>query len=160
LLVPPFCGAGGGGGGGAGGAGTAGRPGFGGGSSIGIVIFDDSDVALTDNLILTGQGGSGGAGGAGGSGGAGGAGGSGGGRFGLQGAGGSGGRGGTGGDGGDAGSGAGGWSIGLYSDDSVVNAAGNVIDLGEPGRGGFRDGADPATRGGDGETAAVYEIEP
>jgi len=142
---------GGGGGGGAGGTGgTGGAYGDGGGASIGVFIYNVSNVSLANNIINSGAGGNGGTGTVGGFGGNGSAGG-----LGVPGVyavrfgGTNGGKGGSGAAGGDGGSGGGGASVGLVlstgiSELSIFN---NEIQAGEGGlAGGTRKGT--AAEGG------------
>jgi hypothetical protein len=156
--VPPFCGGGGGGGGAGAAGGGAGGPGGDGGSSVGLYLVE-SDVDVSDDLIVTGNGKDGGRGGLGAASGLGGGGGRGGARFGAQGAGGSGGRGGDGGHGGDAGSGGGGGSVGILLDGSVAILSGNTFEIGAAGRGGWNEAADPSTRGSDGVRAELHSFD-
>jgi hypothetical protein len=126
----------GGGGGGAGGcaAQTGGGGGGGGGGSFGVFAAN-STVAVTDCVVIRGQGGGGGAGGTGGRGQSPGAGGGGGAANGDSAAGGGGGRGGHGGHGGGGGGGAGGSTYAFFTFNGTVNQT-CTISSGGGGAGG------------------------
>lgn len=140
-------GGGGGGSGGSGGCpGTGGSGAHGGGGSFGILIFQSSNVILSENKITTSNGGNGGSGGKAGRGGDGGRAGVGGlggmGPDGIYaGSGGNGGNGGNGGKGGSGGSGAGGPSVGvLLVGQTQVNFQSNIFIIGKAGRGAWAGG--------------------
>lgn len=143
-FVDPGTGNGGGGGGAGGCAGTFGGGGTGGGGSFAVFVVNSS-VTLTDNQLLTGNGGAGGNGGNSGIGGAGGTGGLGATTCFVEvGRGGNGGNGGAGGTGGAGAGGAGGPSIGIFSSGtSFITSVNNTFTLGSGGAGG-NGGANPA----------------
>jgi hypothetical protein len=146
IFVDDGSGNGGGGGGGGGCGGAGGGGGSFGGSSFGVFLVDSTGVQLTANTIASSEGGVGGAGGRGGPGGAGGA-------PGLGsrhctseiGAGGHGGSGGSGGSGGPGGGGSGGDSFAIYSTNTIVGRADNVLSHGAEGAGGWSPGNPGAT---------------
>jgi len=144
-----------GGGGGAGGLyGPGGGYALGGGGSIAILLSDGSEVTITNNTIVTGNGGNGGYGGKGGTGQTGGSGGSGG-SGNINGAsGGNGGHGGNGGNGGYGGCGGGGPSIAIVQDASSSTRDNNAITLGTAGTGGVR----PDSQGNSGEDGERAEF--
>ena len=138
-------GGGGGGGGASGGGGNLGQRGRGGAASFAVLVMASTGITISNNEIITNDGGVGGPGGVGGNGGPGGLGGQGGGGCNGGGNGGSGGRGGTGGDGGHGGGGGGGPSIGIVKDAaSTVTIGANTYQIGSPGAGGFSQGASGA----------------
>ena len=133
-------GAGGGGGGGCGG--TGGLGGLGGGGSFAVLLFNSTNVAITDTHITTEDGGAGADGGLGGEGGVGGLGGTGATNATDEiGAGGNGGDGGSGGAGGEGGGGSGGPSIGVLVKGVAPSQSGNTFALGAGGSPG--NGASP-----------------
>jgi hypothetical protein len=164
FIFVPACGGGAGGGGQGGIGGDRGIPGGGGGASVGILITGGSQAEIRGSAIGTGAGGDGGRGGLGKNGQDGGDGGFGGNGFidgndFAAGSGGPGGPGGRGGRGGDAGSGGGGPSIGVVEDATSSSArSDNTFELGAAGAGGMRPGADPVTRGADGEQAESRKL--
>jgi len=129
----------GGGGGGAGGcAGTPGTGGFGGGGSFAIAVGGGFNVVISNNVVVTANGGPGGSGGNGGLGGIGGPGAAGGqGCITEVGAGGTGGNGGNGGAGGSGAGAPGGPSVGIfYSASAIVAMGSNTFTISSGGAGG------------------------
>lgn len=148
-------GGGGGGGGAAGGGGQGGIGGIGGGASIGIFIYNVTNLnSMTGNTVTAGNGGNAGAGANGGLGGSGGTGSGGGTGEGSAGTGGIGGNGGDGRDGGDGAGGGGGPSYALLLDTlGTFSITGNTLTAGNGGTGGnSRNGYG----GGGGHSYAVY----
>ncbi len=131
-----LCGPAAGGNGGTGGYGSSGGQGGGGaGGSFGVLALRASDAVVTDNIIVTSNGGNGGDGGAGLGGGVGSPGQ--GGQFCAAGSGGNGGHGGNGGTGGRGAGGGGGMSVGIFVADSAgLLLEGNSYSLGTAGPGG------------------------
>ena len=142
FLVGDYNGGGGGGGGGGGIGGMGGQPGGSGGASLGVLLVEPTAVALTDNVITSGNGGAGGAGGFGGAGGIGAPGGEGfdpspdnDGRHG-----GPGGYGGYGGTGGRGGGGSGGPTSAIVAVGGTYTNTNNTLTVGAGGAGGLPNG--------------------